>query len=42
MGTYSDVNHSLPFLTPADIDEAKHINTKVAQELKKQYDVPYQ
>lgn len=36
MGTYSDVNHSLPFLTDADIDEASEITKKVAAALLKE------
>ncbi len=33
MGSYSDVNHLLPFLKPSDIDEARSITHKVASAL---------
>lgn len=36
MGTYSDSNHSLPFLSDADIDEATEITKKVAAALLKE------
>ncbi|MDE4972244.1 phosphoribosylamine--glycine ligase, partial [Francisella tularensis subsp. holarctica] len=33
MGTYSDANHSLPFLSADDIERAKQINEKVGRAL---------
>jgi phosphoribosylamine--glycine ligase len=33
MGSYSDVNHSLPFLKPSDLDEARTITHRVAEAL---------
>lgn len=42
MGTYSDVNHSLPFLSDSDIERAKKINEKVAHALKDKFGTPYQ
>ncbi|MFA4814793.1 MAG: phosphoribosylamine--glycine ligase [Candidatus Gracilibacteria bacterium] len=33
MGTYSDANHSLPFLLPKDLEEAHEITVKVAKAL---------
>jgi len=42
MWTFSDVDHSLPFLTPTDIQQAKKINEKVAVALQKEYNQPYQ
>ena len=33
MGSYSDANHSLPFLTPADIEAAQKINEAVIKAL---------
>jgi len=36
MGTYSDSNHSLPFLTKADIERAKEINRLTADALRKE------
>ncbi len=33
MGSYSDANHSLPFLKPADLDEARTITHRVADAL---------
>lgn len=36
MGTYSDANHSLPFLSDADIERAKEINRLTAAALKKE------
>ena len=36
MGTYSDSNHSLPFLKKSDIEEAAAITRKVAEALKKE------
>jgi len=34
MGTYSDANHSLPFLRDADIEQAQEINLATAKALK--------
>ena len=42
MGTYSDANHSLPFLSDSDIARAKEINEKVAHALKDKFGQPYQ
>jgi phosphoribosylamine--glycine ligase len=36
MGTYSDANHSLPFLSQADLGRAKEINRAVATALKQE------
>lgn len=36
MGTYSDANHSLPFLKPSDIADAHAINLAVAEALYKE------
>ncbi|MDD4319814.1 MAG: phosphoribosylamine--glycine ligase [Candidatus Peribacteraceae bacterium] len=33
MGTYTDADHSLPFLAPADLEKAKEINRQVAAAL---------
>lgn len=33
MGTYSDANHSLPFLKPSDVDEARAITHRVSAAL---------
>jgi len=41
MGTYSDSNHSLPFLTEEDIKQAKNINLKTAQALKEKFGEDY-
>jgi len=37
MGTYSDANHSLPFLTDNDIAEAQAINSATAKALKAKF-----
>ncbi|MED7818687.1 MULTISPECIES: phosphoribosylaminoimidazolesuccinocarboxamide synthase [unclassified Francisella] len=42
MGTYSDANHSLPFLSEEDIQKAKDINEKVVQALFEKFGEPYQ
>lgn len=42
MGTYSDANHSLPFLSDSDVQRAKEINEKVAHALKDKFGTPYQ
>ena len=36
MGSYSDVNHSLPFLTDQDIEDAKQISLAVLEAVKKE------
>ncbi|MDC3246612.1 phosphoribosylamine--glycine ligase [Candidatus Marinimicrobia bacterium] len=41
MGTYSDANHSLPFLNESDINEAKSINLKTAKALKEEFNEGY-
>ncbi len=41
MGTYTDANHSLPFLAPSDIEQAKIINRQVAAALMKECGEPY-
>ena len=41
MGTYSDSNHSLPFLTKQDIDDAKKINQATAKAIKNKFDLSY-
>ena len=41
MGTYSDANHSLPFLTENDIDEAHQINTQTAKAVKDKFGERY-
>ncbi len=41
MGTYSDYNHSLPFLTKDDIKEAHQINKKTANALKEHFNEGY-
>ena len=41
MGSYNDVNQSLPFLTNDDIDSAKSINIATAKALKKEFSVGY-
>ena len=42
MGTYSDANHSLPFLTEDDIVEAHQINTQTAKAVKDKFGEGYQ
>jgi phosphoribosylamine--glycine ligase len=42
MGTYSDADGSLPFLTPADIAAAQRINEQVAAALAEECGAPYQ
>ena len=42
MGTYSDANHSLPFLTENDIVEAHQINTQTARAVKDKFGEGYQ
>ncbi len=41
MGTYSDANHSLPFLTHTDLRQASEINRLVAAALIKECGEPY-
>jgi len=41
MGTYSDVNHGLPFLTDGDIAKAHAINTATAKALKDKFGEEY-
>tara|TARA_S200000501_G_scaffold81164_2_gene73129 strand:- start:19138 stop:20451 length:1314 start_codon:yes stop_codon:yes gene_type:complete len=41
MGTYSDINHSLPFLTRSDMEEAKSINTATADALMDKFGEGY-
>lgn len=41
MGTYSDSNHSLPFLTPADIAAARAINEATAVALRSTFKQKY-
>jgi len=42
MGTYSDANHLLPFLTEEDIDEAHQINIQTAKAVKDKFGERYQ
>jgi phosphoribosylamine---glycine ligase len=42
MGTYSDADHSLPFLNQADIQAAQSINERVAKALAEECGAPYQ
>ena len=41
MGTYSDTNHSLPFLMPSDLHAAHEFNASVAHALKTECGSPY-
>jgi fusion protein PurCD len=41
MGTYSDANHSLPFLTDDDISQAHEINIKTAKAVKDKFGMGY-
>ena len=41
MGSYSDADHSLPFLTEDDISHAQKINETTAQALKKEFSEGY-
>lgn len=41
MGSYSCADHSLPFLTPADLDAARHVNEVVCAALLKETEIPY-
>ena len=42
MGTYSDADHKLPFLTDADIAAARAVNERVAKALAEECGAPYQ
>ena len=42
MGTYTDANHKLPFLTDADIASAQQINEQVTAALSAECGAPYQ
>jgi phosphoribosylamine--glycine ligase len=42
MGTYTDANHKLPFLTDEDIAEAQAMNQRVAAALADECGAPYQ
>jgi len=41
MGTYSDANHSLPFLESSNIAAAKHINALTAEALRQEFGMGY-
>jgi phosphoribosylamine--glycine ligase len=41
MGTYSDANHRLPFLTEADVAAAQEVNERVAAALAEECGAPY-
>lgn len=41
MGSYSDANHRLPFLTEADIQAAQHINEQTAKALATEFGEAY-
>ena len=41
MGSYNDVNQTLPFLTTKDIDSARGINIATAKALKKEFGIGY-
>ncbi len=41
MGTYSDADHSLPFLTPFELDSAAELNRAVAEALMKECGEPF-
>ena len=41
MGTYTDQNHSLPFLKTSDIQQAQNINVSVSEALKKEFGEGY-
>jgi len=42
MGTYTDTDHSLPYLRESDIAQARAINERVAAALSKECGAPYQ
>lgn len=41
MGTYTDTNHSLPFLTPADLACASTINHRTVEAIHRECSLPY-
>jgi phosphoribosylamine-glycine ligase len=41
MGTYSDSNHSLPFLSDTDLEAAKRLNQQTAQALSTECNEPF-
>jgi phosphoribosylamine--glycine ligase len=41
MGSYSDTNHSLPFLTEEDVRAASEINHLIIEALSKEFNEPY-
>jgi len=41
MGTYSDANHSLPFLSAKDLSRAKELNHTIAEALLRECGEPY-
>ncbi|MBT4737375.1 MAG: phosphoribosylamine--glycine ligase, partial [Candidatus Marinimicrobia bacterium] len=41
MGTYSDINHSLPFLSETDISQAHEINIQTAKAVKDKFGIGY-
>ncbi len=41
MGTYTDANHSLPFLAPADLERARQINRETAAALLQECGEPF-
>ncbi|MDA8561757.1 phosphoribosylamine--glycine ligase [Gammaproteobacteria bacterium] len=41
MGSYSDANHSLPFLSKKDLEQAKHINEMVISAITKEFRQKY-
>ncbi len=41
MGSYSDTDHSLPFLSPDDITEARRMNEQVVKALGREHGTPY-
>lgn len=41
MGTYSDANHTLPFLLPDDLESASSYNRAIAQALLTECNMPY-
>lgn len=41
MGTYSDASHSLPFLTEAELNQAKDLNQRMAEIIQEEAGEPY-
>jgi len=41
MGSYSMADHSMPFVTQSDVEQAQKINAFVAQALEKEFNEPY-